>query len=248
MKKTDAPALDHLHLEAALQLLERAGHALPGGRRDAAWLQGVIDGLCDLSSRDALTGLANRRQFELALDREADRTARSGEAALLLLFDVDHFKQVNDRHGHAAGDFVLQSVARSLQLCVRPMDTVARYGGEEFAIVLPSCQQAFGLQVAERIRLTVEMQAICIAPDLALSVTLSAGGAFAPPWVRSSGRLWIERADAQLYRAKGEGRNRTCLEPTALSLVSAEEKSLLFTTSAAIPFDDDPVAPSHRPT
>ena len=245
MKQTDVPALDHLRLEAALQLLERSGHALPDGGRDAAWLQAVIDGLCDLSSRDALTGLANRRQFELALDREADRTARSGEAALLLLFDVDHFKQVNDRYGHAAGDLVLQSVARSLQLCVRPMDTVARYGGEEFAVVLPSCQPAFGLQVAERIRLTVEMQVVNISPSLALSVTLSAGGAFAPPWVRSSPRLWIERADVQLYRAKAEGRNRTCLEPTVVSLVSPEEKCLLFAPSAAVPLDEDLSRPPH---
>ena len=88
MKKTDAPVLDHLHLEAALQLLERAGHAPPAGQRDAAWLQGVIDGLCDLSSRDALTGLANRRQFELALDREADRTARSGASVFFTIGPV----------------------------------------------------------------------------------------------------------------------------------------------------------------
>ena len=205
---------DRLRLEPALLLLERAGHALPAGPHDEAWLQALVDALCDLSSRDALTGLANRRQFDLALDREVDRVARSGEPALVLLLDVDHFKRVNDEHGHGAGDLVLQAVARTLQHCVRPMDTVARYGGEEFAVVLPNCQPAFARATAERLRRAVEAQSIEIAPGVPLHVTLSVGGAFAPPWVRSSPRLWMARADVQLYRAKDEGRNRSCLEPT----------------------------------
>ncbi len=241
MSRTTIPQ-DVLHLDPALQLLQRAGHDLGGGPRDALWLQRLIDGLCDLSSRDALTGLSNRRQFELTLDGEVDRVARSGEAALVLLLDIDHFQRVNDTYGHAAGDLVLQSVARSLQDCVRPMDTVARYGGEEFAIVLPNCQPAFGQAVAERIRRTVEARLVNVSPGVSLGVTLSAGGAYAPPWVRSSARLWMERADAQLYRAKAEGRNRSCMEPSAVSLVSAEEKSLLFATSTLQPLYDDEVA------
>lgn len=241
MSPTAPSPLDALQLEAALQLLQRAGQdlALP---RDAAGLQRLIDALCELSSRDPLTGLANRRQFELALDREADRVARSGEPALVLLLDIDHFKRVNDTYGHAAGDLVLQAVARTLQHCVRPMDTVARYGGEEFAIVLPNCPPAFAQQVAERVRHSIEREVVSVAPSTALSVTLSAGGAFAPPWVRSSARLWTERADAQLYRAKSEGRNRTCLEPTAVSLVSAEERGMLFAMSMPAPLSDEPVA------
>lgn len=235
---------DRLQLEPALQLLERAGHHLPDGPHDSAWLQALVDALCDLSSRDALTGLANRRQFDLALDREVDRVARSGEPALALLLDVDHFKRVNDDHGHAAGDLVLQAVARALQHCVRPMDTVARYGGEEFAIVLPNCQPAFARATAERLRRAVEAQAIEIAPGVLLNVTLSVGGAFAPPWVRSSPRLWMARADAQLYRAKDEGRNRSCLEPTLVSLVSAEEKGLLFSLGQPAPLDGDDAVPT----
>jgi diguanylate cyclase len=216
-----------------LQLLTHAGQALPDLAEvgSAAWLQAVIDALCDLSSRDALTGLANRRQFELALAREVDRVARAGEPALVLIIDIDRFKLVNDSHGHSAGDVVIQSVAKSLMECVRPMDTVARFGGEEFAIILPNCPPAFGQTVAERIRRKVEQQPVAIALNQSLNITISLGGAFAPQWVRSSASLWIERADQQLYRAKSEGRNRTCLEMPPVSLVSAEEKGLLFCVS-----------------
>ena len=227
--------IDQLRLDQALQLLRQAGHPV-ADRPDAStpdllstdWIQSVIDALCDLSSRDALTGLANRRQFELAIDREIDRVARTGETTMILVLDIDHFKRVNDTYGHAAGDVVIQSVARALQDCVRPMDTVARIGGEEFAIILPNCQPAFGQAVAERIRRRVEANPVQAARHQTIPVTVSAGGAFAPQWVRSSAKLWLERADQQLYRAKAEGRNRACLELPPLPMVSAEEKGMLF--------------------
>ena len=222
-----------LNLDAALQLLEQSGHGLPDLRQagKALWLQAVIDGLCELSSRDPLTGLANRRHFELMLAGEVDRVARAGEPALVLMIDIDHFKKVNDAHGHPAGDEVLKHVARSLQECIRPMDTVARFGGEEFAMILPNCPPSFAQAVAERIRMRIEVMTIPIGPGESVRVTVSLGGAFAPQWVRSSPLLWVERADQQLYRAKSEGRNRACLEQPAVSLVSPEEKGLLFGTS-----------------
>ena len=223
------PASASLKLDQALQLLRQAGHDLPEGEPGSPqWLQSLIDSLVDLSSRDALTGLANRRSFELALAREIDRVARSGEPALLLVLDIDHFKRVNDTHGHGGGDLVLKAVAKALLECVRPMDLVARVGGEEFAIVMPNCASAFGETVAERVRRRVEAMAVAIGISQQLQVSVSIGGAFAPQWVRSSSGLWIERADVQLYRAKAEGRNRVCLEPSAVSVVSAEEKSLLY--------------------
>ena len=155
-----------LNLDAALQLLEQSGHRLPDLREagKALWLQAVIDGLCELSSRDPLTGLANRRHFEMMLAGEVDRVARAGEPALVLLIDIDHFKKVNDAHGHPAGDEVLKHVAHTLQDCIRPMDTVARFGGEEFAMILPNCPPSFAQAVAERIRIRVQSMTIPISP------------------------------------------------------------------------------------
>jgi diguanylate cyclase (GGDEF)-like protein len=225
----DASVAATLKLDVALSLLRQSGHALPAGEAGSAtWMQGLIDALCELSSRDALTGLANRRHFEMVLAREIDRVARAGDPALLLLLDIDHFKQVNDNHGHAAGDLVLKAVAETLLECVRPMDTVGRIGGEEFAIVLPNCPPAFGPTVAERVRTRIARRPVAIGMTQTISVTVSLGGAFAPQWVRSSVNLWLERADLQLYNAKTGGRNRAAFEPAAVSLVSAEEKGLLF--------------------
>lgn len=223
------PELRQLQLEAALLLLDQAGALLPQAEPYSVdWLQGLIDALADLSNRDPLTGLSNRRNFEMVLEREIDRVARAGEPALLLVLDIDHFKRVNDTHGHASGDEVIKAVALAIQQAVRPMDTVARIGGEEFGVVLPNCPSSFGPTVAERIRAQVEATLVPVSMTEKLRVTVSLGGAYAPQWVRSSPLLWVERADRQLYRAKAEGRNRACFEPQHESVVSADEKSMLF--------------------
>lgn len=226
----------HLHalrLDDARALLGHAGK--PGspeaGEAAVEYLQRVIDELCDLSLRDPLTGLGNRRQFRAALERAIEIVARSGDSVLLLL-DIDHFKQINDAHGHLVGDQVLQAVARALAESIRPMDTVARYGGEEFAMILPNCLPACGHAVAERIRHRIEALSVQVAPHTALRVTASIGGAYAPQWVRSTVDLWVERADQQLYRAKADGRNLVFLDQPQESAVSAEEKGLLFSPLA----------------
>lgn len=205
--------LQALSLDAALRLIRHSGHPVNAeGTAPQLYVQAVIDALCSLSSHDALTGLANRHIFTQAIDRELDRVSRLGSVALLLMVDMDHFKRVNDTHGHVVGDEVLKQLAQRLQECVRPMDTVARFGGEEFALVLPNCSYAYGELVAERIRQAIKGRPFTVAPGLELHLTVSIGGAYAPQWIRSEAAIWIERADRQLYRAKREGRNRVCLE------------------------------------
>ncbi len=219
-----------LRLGDARALLEHGATApLPDSEsHPTEFVQCVIDGLCELSLKDPLTGLANRRQFTSVLEREVDGVARSGEPALLLMLDVDHFKCINDNHGHSVGDIVLQAIAKCLAHCIRPMDSVARYGGEEFAVVLPNCLVSVGEAVAERIRQTVESLTISIGPKTSVRATISIGGAYAPSWVRSTAPLWIERADSLLYQAKAKGRNCVCIDHQQTIAVSAEEKNLLF--------------------
>lgn len=231
--------LSELRLGDALALLEHGDMAdkLSAEAGPLAYVQNIIAGLCEISLRDPLTGLSNRRQFNSVLTHEIEHVARSGNSALLLMLDIDHFKKINDQHGHLAGDQVLQAVTRCITSCVRPRDTVARYGGEEFAVILPDCKVDYADVVAERIRKTLAELSIQVSPVLRLQVTLSIGGAFAPVWVRSTAELWIESADAQLYRAKAEGRNRVCINHPQTISVSAEEKSLLFS-----PIRTDPPA------
>ena len=222
--------LRELRLANACALLAHGGTGPLASPEESPldYVQSVIDGLCELSLRDPLTGLANRRQFRSVLEREIDVVARSGQSALLLMLDIDHFKKINDTHGHPAGDRVLQAVAKCLNACVRPKDTVARYGGEEFAVVLPDCQVSFGQTVAERIREMIEALRIPVTPAVSIQITVSVGGAYAPEWIRSTAVLWTDRADIELYRAKTAGRNRVSLGNQQVMSVSVEEKELLF--------------------
>lgn len=237
-KPTIAPEeLGQLRLEKARALLAQTGSTTTGcSGQSVSELQQLIDELCELSLKDALTGLANRRHFQVVIDRELDRVGRrTGETALLLMVDVDHFKRINDTYGHQIGDLVLQAVARSLNSCVRPMDTLARYGGEEFAVILPGCQVAFGEGTADRLRQAVERNPIQLPDGTLLHTTVSIGGAFALPWDPPNSHVWVERADRQLYLAKSAGRNRICLENPADSTVSAEEKGMLFSHLSGLP-------------
>ena len=199
--------IDSLHLDHAQALLARAGQSLPGpqGGEDPAYLQRLIDALCDLSLRDPLTGLSNRRHFLAALDQEIDRVTRAGDMALLLMVDIDHFKRVNDTHGHGVGDEVLRRFAAVAQQGLRDTDVLARWGGEEFLLLLndTSAEQAqIGL---DRVReLLADARLSNEVPEL--RATFSAGLT-----AYDSGEpldVCIERADRALYAAKQAGRDR----------------------------------------
>jgi len=219
-----------VNVTEALRLLRLAGIENPlagdGGKNVA--LQRVIDGLCALSSQDGLTGLANRRAFWNALEREIGRSARTGEIFGLLLLDIDHFKRVNDTHGHLAGDVVLHAVARVLEDDFRTMDTVARFGGEEFAVILPNSPLVYSRQVAERVRARIAGRQITVAPGVQLSVTVSIGVVCSSAWSAREAKVLVEAADRNLYEAKHQGRNRVCWEPQPSTALTSAERALLL--------------------
>ncbi len=165
-----------------------------------------VEGLARLARRDALTGAANRRAFDEALAREAARAARSGEPLSVALLDVDRFKQVNDLHGHAAGDAVLAAVAARAAGALRAGDLLARVGGEEFAILLPGADLARSAEAAERVRARVAEAPVPLPGGGAIEVTASLGCAALLPG-EADGASLLARADARLYEAKGAGRN-----------------------------------------
>lgn len=223
--------LDEIELDAAVQLIVQNGVSPPVFTGSVErYLVAVFQELRNLSSLDALTGLLNRRSFSSVIQREVDRSTRSGDVALLMLVDIDHFKRINDTYGHPVGDEVLRQVAARLKKCVRPMDSVARYGGEEFALILPNCSHSYGLEVGERVRMAMASSPCVISDELSIDLSVSVGGAYTPQWIRFDPSLWVERADRQLYRAKQEGRNRVCFEfaEGIDTVVSGEEKLLLF--------------------
>jgi diguanylate cyclase (GGDEF)-like protein len=157
---------------------------------------------------DALTGLPNRRYLEELLDTVIPRR-RTGDRLGILMIDLDHFKHLNDKFGHATGDRVLRAVAETISAAVRLEDTPARYGGEEFVVVLRRASSEQAANVAERIRADIE----AIPPvDLSLTerITVSIGVAVADEQATDVREL-IETADSALYRAKNQGRNRVVL-------------------------------------
>jgi diguanylate cyclase (GGDEF)-like protein len=156
---------------------------------------------------DPLTGLHNKRFFLEFLDRELSRVSRHAGTLALVLFDIDHFKQVNDRHGHLAGDAVLREIGRRVRPRVRREDLVARYGGEEFACVLPDTTRQGAHIFADAVRIIIERDPVQ-AEGTSIPVTVSLGVALAEGGARITPDDLIRRADERLYEAKRAGRNR----------------------------------------
>jgi two-component system cell cycle response regulator len=161
--------------------------------------------LHEQATRDSLTGLWNRAMILETLQRELNRSRRENQSLAVIMADIDHFKQINDTHGHLVGDRVLRQTAQRLQAMLRPYDTVGRYGGEEFLVVLPGCGATEALALAERLRQGMAAEPIA-DNDQAFQVTLSFGVSV---WnSRISGQELLQSADSALYDAKRNGRNR----------------------------------------
>lgn len=155
---------------------------------------------------DALTGIPNKRAMDDALLRSSQLSGRYHEAYSLILCDLDHFKSVNDNHGHVVGDHLLQLAAQGLERALRTSDSVYRFGGEEFAVLLPHTSDQDARDVAERIRKTIaEITVDCGGEKL--SVTTSCG--LAAHIAGETPEQWLARADDALYQAKRQGRNCT---------------------------------------
>ena len=177
------------------------------GRSVARALDRALFDMAALASHDALTGLHNRRFLDDAIPIAAARAHREGNPMGLLLLDLDHFKIINDRHGHQAGDEVLRQVARRLQATTRPGDVLARYGGEEFAVIAPGTDQAALTNLAARLCAAVRAEPVVLPDGRAVALTVSVGAACLPADADQPEEL-VRLVDSALYIAKAAGRNR----------------------------------------
>lgn len=165
--------------------------------------------LHEISRTDGLTGLLNRKTWEVDAEQEYKRFKRHEHPCSLIMFDIDHFKNINDSYGHPAGDEVIRQTAAAVKSCIRDIDIAGRYGGEEFTIVLGDTDVEGALVVAERIRtkiqeLTVHYEAFAIQFTVSLGIALLTSD-------MSTRTVWIDSADKALYQAKNNGRNNSVI-------------------------------------
>lgn len=168
-----------------------------------------------LSCIDGLTGLANRRHLESQIAEELARSKRHGSVMACAMVDVDHFKNVNDTYGHAAGDYVLKELGRILVTGKRPYDVAGRYGGEEFVLLLKHIDAEDSMAVCERIRSAIEEHVFSFEGNR-LSITVSIGVSWVAPSSENGLKVVLSEADQALYRAKSDGRNRCVRFPDKL--------------------------------
>lgn len=205
-----------LRQRTALLSLVCAGLLLPGvllilrcGRRAARSLRAVALALAGLATRDGLTGCWNHGTTDALLAHELQRAYRAGSPVAFVLLDLDHFKQINDHHGHGTGDAVLRALADAVRRRLRSSDVFGRIGGEEFGLVLPATDLAGARWLVETVRREVEAMVLANADDGGpVMVTVSAGVAVADRQSRLSGDRLYGQADHSLYEAKRAGRNR----------------------------------------
>jgi diguanylate cyclase (GGDEF)-like protein len=155
---------------------------------------------------DPLTGIFNRRRFEAVFANEFKRSQRYQIPLCFMMIDIDHFKKINDTHGHQAGDAFLKEIARILQTTLREVDTPARWGGEEFVVLSPNTTRENGLKAAERVRKAVANHVFPGTVDNKITVSIGVAG-IPHPSIDSQDKL-IHAADLAMYEAKKNGRNR----------------------------------------
>ena len=158
-----------------------------------------------------LTHVENRRSFHLSMDTEISRSIRRHEPLTVMLGDLDHFKSINDNHGHQVGDRVLRSVAQEISGMLRKTDHVCRYGGEEFALILPNCDRELAIEIAERIRARIADLRIASDSGIIVPTSISLGVTCWTAPNTADGQVaerLIKLADDAAYRAKQAGRNR----------------------------------------
>lgn len=172
-------------------------------------LRDEIKQLAALVRTDELTTLNNFRYFSRALSLEMERTRRSGQPTCLIMADLDHFKDINDVHGHEVGNVVLKHIASLIKKTIRRLDIPCRYGGEEFALILPDTELKQGVRFANRLRLIIENSPVK-AGDLYLGIEASFGVDIYSRGDQLTEKEFVEQVDGFLYTAKQEGRNRVC--------------------------------------
>lgn len=198
-----------LAAQRLIGLRERVEHDREQIRRFAAEQAVLNRKLQHMALHDELTGIGNRRSAMDHLQREWSDAVRHGQQLICMLIDIDHFKQVNDTHGHDTGDLVLQETARTMQTCLRTGDVVCRFGGEEFIAICPNADLATAGQLGDRLRTAVEQNAIEV-PGFSGHITVSIGVAGYTPQVASITEF-LKLADEALYAAKAAGRNKVCV-------------------------------------
>jgi diguanylate cyclase (GGDEF)-like protein len=217
-------------LDSATNLTVIAGASAALFLLVVARLGELVDEQRRVAITDGLTGLYNRRFFEATLALEAEHAARSGQDLGLLVLDIDHFKRINDAHGHQAGDQVLRELAGRLAAAIRGGDVVARYGGEEFVVLLRDTSLKAVPETAERLRRAVGDVPVVLADNVWLAITVSVGGAaWGPVHARSADEL-VRIADQALYAAKRLGRNRVQIgrPPDGVALVQESDENAVL--------------------